>query len=124
MTVTCTWSGAVKVEWLDNGRDMRLLESLTYTDQNGQQWKALEGDIIDGASIPRFFWRLIGSPFVGRYRRASVIHDVYCKTQIHESPAIHALFHEMMLVDGVSQWVAFWMWLAVRMFGPRFEGVL
>lgn len=103
---------------------MRLLEDLTYHDQDGQQWYAYKGDIIDGASIPRFFWRIIGSPFVGRYRRASVIHDVYCKTQVADSIQIHSLFHEMMLADGCSQWVAFWMWVAVRLFGPRFEGVL
>ncbi len=29
----------------------------------------------DGASIPRFAWRLIGPPLAGRYRRAAIIHD-------------------------------------------------
>ena len=29
----------------------------------------------DGASIPRVFWRLIGSPLMGKYRRACIFHD-------------------------------------------------
>lgn len=119
-----SWSGPVKVEWLLDGREMRLIETLTYCDGNGQLWRAYADDVIDGASIPRFFWRLIGSPFVGKYRRASVIHDVYCKTKVVDSVDLHGLFHEMMLADGVSRWTAFWMWLAVRLFGPRFRGVL
>lgn len=33
------------------------------------------GMLWDGASIPRFFWWTIGSPFVGRYRWPSIFHD-------------------------------------------------
>ena len=72
---------------------------------------------MDGASIPRFFWRFIGSPFIGRYRRASVIHDVHCNLKCHSSAQVHRVFYEMML----KAWA---MWLAVRLFGPRFKGRL
>jgi len=33
------------------------------------------GMLLDGASIPRLFWLLIGSPFVGEYRWPSIFHD-------------------------------------------------
>ncbi len=36
---------------------------------------APKGMPTDGASIPRVFWRLIGSPFTGPYRRPAVFHD-------------------------------------------------
>lgn len=33
------------------------------------------GMVTDGASIPRFFWRVIGSPWSGLYREPAVVHD-------------------------------------------------
>ncbi len=36
----------------------------------------------DGASVPRFFWRLIGSPFRGRYRWPSIFHDAGYKKML------------------------------------------
>ncbi len=34
-----------------------------------------EGFEFDGASIPRLFWSLVGSPMSGRYTAATAIHD-------------------------------------------------
>ena len=51
---------------------MILLEDVSFTSK-GKIWTAPAGSVIDGASIPRFFWRVIGSPFIGYYRRASVV---------------------------------------------------
>jgi hypothetical protein len=115
--------GEVKTEWLTtNRREMRLLEDFKFIDKAGIEWIAPAGSIIDGASIPRFFWRIIGSPFIGNYRRASVIHDVYCKTQEKPSPEVHAMFWEAMLTDMTPRRKAIEMWIAVRLFGPRFQG--
>ena len=33
---------------------------------------------MDGASIPRALWTLVGSPYRGDYRRASIVHDQAC----------------------------------------------
>lgn len=52
-----------------------------YRDRNGLLWCEREGDISDGGSIPRFFWRLVGDPFsgpVGAYR----IHDLICRLSV------------------------------------------
>lgn len=116
-----TFTNTVKTEWLPNGREMVLLEDVTYIDSKGKRWEAKAGDIIDGASIPRFFWRVIGSPFVGKYRRSSVIHDVYCKNKTEESVAVHAMFLEAMETDGVTKIKRKAMWSAVRCCGPRFH---
>src|SRR5947207_3005769 len=72
--------GDVEAKWLvENGQDrrMELLHEFSYIDTSGKRWTAPNGWIIDGASIPRFLWTLVGSPFTGSYRRASVIHDYY-----------------------------------------------
>jgi len=55
---------------------MRLLEPFTFTDPSGMVWDAPAGAVIDGASIPRALWTLVGSPYTGDYRRASIVHDI------------------------------------------------
>ena len=55
---------------------MTLLTELRYTDPHGEVWVAPIGSVVDGASIPRYLWSIMGGPFEGRYRNASVLHDV------------------------------------------------
>ena len=55
---------------------MTLLSELRYTDPDGVAWIAPAGSVVDGASIPRVLWSFMGGPFDGRYRNASVLHDV------------------------------------------------
>jgi len=114
-----TFSGLVKVTWLEGPRDMQLFEELKYRDLNGRMWIALKGAIINGASIPKFFWRIVGSPFVGLYRRPSVIHDVYCGNQLRPAQEVHDVFKEMMFQEGVSTIKVKAMFNAVNTFGPR-----
>lgn len=99
---------------------MILLEKLIYCDSRGREWYAPQASIVDGASIPRFLWRAIGSPFVGKYRMASVMHDVYCTNKSVASPLVHEMFYDAMLTDGVCPLKAKIMWFAVNSFGPRF----
>ena len=118
------FSSTVKVEWVPgSGRLMRVLETIRFTDSEGLNWFAPEGSIVDGASIPRLLWTAVGSPFVGLYRRAAVLHDVYCanKPEHRPSTAVHKMFKEAMLADGVSPIRAWYMYNAVRMFGPRWK---
>lgn len=116
------FDNTVKVEWLEHDpRLMKLLETVSFTDLNGYIWTAPAGSIIDGASIPRFCWRIIGSPFIGLYRRASVIHDVYCVKKKRSWEMTHRCFYEMMLYDKVPSVKAFLMFKAVYNFGPRWE---
>lgn len=119
------FSTTVKAEWLDGEpRKMRVLEDVTYTDKNGVVWTAKADSIVDGASIPRFCWYFIGSPFVGLYRRPSVIHDVYCENKEMPWKLVHACFKEMMLFEGVHPHKAKLMFDAVFTFGPRWGGAL
>lgn len=115
------FSGRVHAEWCDNGRDMIILRELTYTDLSGVVWVAPAMSMVDGASIPRICWRVIGSPFVGRYRRSSVIHDVYCQTRALPWRMVHSVFNEMMGVDGVPFVKRFFMAKAVWFFGPKWR---
>lgn len=116
-----SFSGPVCCEWRDDGRLIMLLRDLSFIDGRGVVWTAPAGSVVDGASIPRIAWRLIGSPFVGRYRRASVIHDVYCACKTRRWQAVHAVFYKMMAVDRVPMIKRHLMFRAVWFFGPRWR---
>ena len=116
------FSGSVKTEWLDDHpRNMRLLETITFTDSKGKIWTAEEDSIINGASIPRFFYRLVGSPFVGYYRRPSVFHDIECELKRSQYKEVHSMFLEAMIADGVPKIKAMAIYRTVAIFGPKWN---
>lgn len=116
----CKFNGRVVTAWdRKTCRNMVLLEEFSFIDSRGVTWKAPIGSVIDGASIPRLFWTAISSPFCGNYRRASVVHDVYCKTKSRPHTEVHEMFHEAMLTDGVTKFKAKLMYRAIKLFGPK-----
>lgn len=118
--INSRFSGPVKCEWLEHSRrKVKLLGSLSFCDKNGKIWTAPDGAVVDGASIPKFFWRVVGPPFVGLYRRASVIHDWYCISKSEPYTAVHKVFDEMMITDGVPDFKRKMMAYAVKQFGPK-----
>ncbi|MBO0753482.1 MAG: DUF1353 domain-containing protein, partial [Bradyrhizobiaceae bacterium] len=73
--------GHVVTRWEDDGRQMTIMEPFQFIDPHDRRWSVPRGIAVDGASIPQVFWSVIGGPFEGRYRNASVIHDYYCKAR-------------------------------------------
>lgn len=121
------FTGRVAVEWLtdhDPERDMRLLEPFIFSDGSGKQWRVPAGAVVNGASIPRGFWSLVGSPFTGNYRRASVVHDYYCDTKDEPWQAVHKMFYHAMVAGGVPTLEAKILYGAVYAGGPRWEIVI
>ncbi|MGH6786647.1 MAG: DNA/RNA non-specific endonuclease [Novosphingobium sp.] len=105
--------------WGDDGRSMRLLAPISYVEEAGREWPAPKDAWLDGASIPRAFWSVIGGPFEGRYREASVVHDYYCDHPERTWRDTHRMFHAAMLCRGVPGFKARIMFYAVYRFGPR-----
>jgi Protein of unknown function (DUF1353) len=66
-------------------------------------------------------WSVIGSPFTGKYRDASVIHDYYCDIRARPWPSVHRVFYDAMIVSGVSVSRAKLMYAAVYFAGPRWS---
>lgn len=114
-----TYEGSVVAKWNDDGRSMTLVESFAYVDPTGVKWNAPSGSTVDGASIPQFAWSIIGGPFEGKYRNASVIHDVACVEKSRPWEQVHRAFFTGMLASGVSPAKAKTMYGAVYHFGPR-----
>ena len=107
-----------QVEFLPDGRQVKLLEDLTFTDSNKRVWAASEGLISDGASIPRIVWWCVGSPFTGQYRRAAIFHDgYYTHHNNRKREDVDDMFYEIMRADDVGAIKAWVIYNAVRLFG-------
>lgn len=118
------FEGEVRTEWLRHegeDRRMQLIAPFAFVDDHGARWVADIGDVIDGASIPPELWAIVGAPFVGDYRRPSVLHDVACAKRIRTSREVHRMFYDAMRTDGVPAGKALRFYTAVRLFGPSWE---
>ena len=119
-----SFEGRVVVEWVVGQapeRDMRLVEAFTFIDGTGKRWSVPAGVVINGASIPRAFWTLVGSPYTGNYRRASVVHDHYCVTKSEPWRDVHRMFFNAMVAGGVTETEAKVLYAAVYAGGPRWK---
>lgn len=74
---------------------------------------------MDGASIPQIAWSIIGGSFEGKYRKASVIHDVACNAKNRPWQDVHEAFYTAMLAGGAEGIKAKIVCAAVYYFGPR-----
>ena len=114
--------GDVKVVWDSNtgaDRDMTLLDDFAYVDPAGTRWEVPAGTTVNGASIPSVFWSSFGPPFVGDYRRASVVHDHFCVIKTRTAAATHRMFRDACRTGGVGPGKAALMYSAVNVFGPQ-----
>ncbi len=120
-----TFSGNPKAEWLNepgDDRRMRLLDDFWYEDPGNKRWSAPAGSVIDGASIPAPLWSVVGSPYTGEYRRASVVHDVACNDPSVPRKDADRMFYYACLAGGCSPEQARILYAGVRI-GARVSNV-
>ena len=122
------YSGYVEARWENDGRSMTLLRELRYTDPQGVVWIASAGSEVDGASIPRSLWSVMGGPFEGKYRNASVLHDVAYDQHNRPWQDCDRMFYNAMRCSGVGPVEAKTMYYSLYKFGrhwkaPRAEPV-
>ena len=115
------FSGLPITKWQDDGRIMTLEDDFHYIDSNDKKWNAPAGGGINGATIPRPLWAIIGSPYTGNYRRASIVHDVAVgengnpvatKAQRKEADR---MFYDACIYDGCSRKLAGLLYIGVSM---------
>lgn len=115
------YMGRLILEPLRDGRLMRVIEPFGFLDPEEKRWPVPIGTKVDGASIPQPLWSLIGGPFEGKYRDASVVHDYYCDVRTENWKAVHRVFYLGMRSSGVSESRAKLMYAAVYFGGPRWS---
>lgn len=115
------YSGQVEARWENDGRNMTLLSELRYTDPEGVIWIAPAGSVVDGASIPRVLWSLMGGPFEGKYRNASVLHDVAYDQKTRPWKLCDRMFYNAMRCSGVAATEAKTMYYALYRHGRHWK---
>lgn len=101
--------------------EFKLMEDYTFVTKDGLRYTVPAGHVINGASIPRVVWTVVGGPWSGRYRNASVIHDHMVDVRFEDSKTTHRLFYEAMLASEVSGRLAKIMYFAVVKGGSTWE---
>lgn len=115
------FSGAPVTQWNPDGRSMTLLNELRYTDPKGFTWIAPAGSVVDGASIPRSLWSFMGGPFEGKYRNASVLHDVAYDQHDRPWEDCDRMFYNAMRCSGVGTVEAKTMFYSLYRFGRHWK---
>src|SRR5260370_8624511 len=100
---------------------MTLVSQLRYSDPQGVVWIAPAGSVVAGGSIPRSLWSLMGGPFEGKYRNASVLHDVAYDQHNRRWQVCDRMFYDAMRCSGVSAVEAGTMYYALRKFGRHWK---
>ncbi|MBA3960691.1 MAG: DUF1353 domain-containing protein [Chthoniobacterales bacterium] len=113
--------GPPATTWNGDGRTMTLLRELRYTDPNGSVWVAPAGATVDGASIPRSLWSFMGGPFEGKYRNASILHDVSYDKKNRPPEDCDRMFYHAMRCSGVGPVEAKTMYYALLRFGRHWK---
>ncbi|MDF1815012.1 MAG: DUF1353 domain-containing protein [Verrucomicrobiales bacterium] len=120
------FEGKPNFDWLEDGRRMILKEDFNYElpvkdSETGKAiiWTSPAGTVVDGASIPQPLWSFVGSPFAGKFRNASIIHDHQCEQKMHPWRFVHEVFYWGCLAEGVEPKKALAMYTAIMIFGPK-----
>lgn len=82
-----------------------------------------KGYLWDGASIPRVFWPIVGSPFDPKLMAPSLYHDFKYDVGLGARKDADLGFRKLLIVNGVSKSRAKVMYFAVRLGGKgRWNG--
>lgn len=95
---------------------MELLDAFSFHDE-ARVWTVPKGHVVDGASIPRALWALVGSPFTGCYRRASIVHDWGCDEAVAgraDRREVDRMFYRACRAGGCSPGQAKMLYVGVR----------
>lgn len=105
------------------GQTKVLSEDLYFVDPDEFVWKAGQGDITDGASIPPLFQPIIGGPWEPDYLPAAVMHDHYTNITHRVRPwrPTDLMFYQAMLAKLTDTIKAKLMYYAVYAFGPHWD---
>ena len=121
----------IKVDPHNEKKPFQLMNNVYYL---SSQYKNLHsyGIVINkgynwnGANIPRFLWRLVGSQYNPEFLPASMVHDWLCEHKdfiIKDGVRVSSdIFRDILVLYGVSKFKAWVMASAVRTFQMTQKG--
>lgn len=107
----------------------RTADRLSFTDGRNATWLAPSSTLTDGASIPRIFIPIVGSPTDPAVINAAAVHDAHCGIGNEQGPEFHSrtweethrMFYDALRVGGTPELKAKIMFAAVYLGGPRWD---
>lgn len=101
----------------DDARLMELYVVAFRTDKKTIACLTIQPGFRFSASIPRFFWRVVGHPLQGEFLPASLAHDALYQTEFLPRDTADNAFYELLRTQGVGRIKAYTMYLAVSLLG-------
>ena len=101
----------------DPGRIYLLTDYEVPLPDNSVALTARRGFRFDGASIPRFFWRLFGHPYQMPLLPCALAHDALYATQLLPRADCDNAFLYLMRHSEIGLLKRYAVWLGVRLFG-------
>ena len=118
------YTGKLILEPMPGRQQMKTVEDFGFQDADGTHWPVPPGTSVDGTSISKAVWSLLGRPWEGKYREASALHDHHCTVRSADWQSVHRMFYRAMLVSGVSERRAKLVYAGVYFAGPRWENIV
>lgn len=103
-----------KYEAITNGE-------FTFTDSKGISWPVPKGYVTNGASVPRAYWSLFGSPLTSDYTVPVILHDYHAALRQRSPDEVNRMFYEALRAAGVGEQKSKVLFYAVSQFGPHWE---
>lgn len=115
----------IKVDYRNKKKPFRLMNNIYYLSgkYNGLETYGIrinKGYNWNGANIPRFLWRIVGSQYNPEFLPASMVHDWLCEHKDfiikHGVKISSDIFKDILVLYGVNKAKAWIMASAVRTF--------
>lgn len=103
-----------KCEPVPGSNNKCMLHEDWYFTIDGKRFWIMAGYVFDGASIPRIFWTLVGSPFQPNFWAAALAHDWLYLTHLESRSVADEVIYQLLLKSEVSRAKSRLIWLSVR----------
>ena len=100
----------------NDGRERTLLIDYIYSSIE-YEITVMKSFTTDGASIPRIFWSILGSPFYGVLLYAAIIHDGLYTAMVLERRECDRILKKISLDLSMNVIQAYTIWAGVRIGG-------
>ena len=100
----------IAVDVNNKEKPFKLINSISYL-SNYNYYIYIDKDYTwNGANVPRFLWRIIGSQYNPEFLEASLVHDWLCENKQfileHGAKVSSDIFRDILVENGVSKFKA------------------
>lgn len=107
----------VIITMMDGETRLELVKPILFADAVGSWHSIPAGFVSDGASVPRFLWRLLSPAVDGATLWASIVHDWSYAHAITTRDQCDVMYKKQLIEDGYPRWKAQLTYLGLRLFG-------